>query len=64
MKEKFDTETIMYKTMKFMYPHHVDESYSVYETKLVFEKLFPKEYITWERTMMGGNDGIHKCGAE
>ena len=58
MKEKI--VLFEYAIDRSMFPHLFDETYSDNEVRLVFEKIFPKELIKWERSKIGGNDAIHK----
>ena len=61
MKEQIDnTELIHYRGLKYMFPHYFMEDYSPKEMVQVLEKVFPEEYKTWARELVGGNDGAHK----
>jgi hypothetical protein len=60
MKERIENiDYIEYKGVRSMFPHLFDETYSDNQLRLVFEKLFPNEFIKWERSIIGGNNGAH-----
>jgi hypothetical protein len=55
MKERIEFEyNIEYTIDKTMFPHLFDETYSDDEVKLLFEKIFFKEFTKSERSKIGG----------
>jgi len=58
----FNTEYCGY--LKHIYRNYFPDYMSDYEVEERFKYLYGAEYNRMIRVTLGGNDGIHKCGAE